>query len=222
MYYTPKMEAIMFNIDEEKDRLTKNLSEQYSQNTINMEEYERILEYINKIETRKEINIIEKIIQENSIKNNELTIIQNSEIMIPKTNEKHLSVFSWRSTNVKSINGNGGKFISLFGANRIIVDNLPKGRTVLNVNSVFGLTEIIVSKNIKIINKTVPIFSGIFAPDEINKEDEELPELYIIGKAVFGNITIKATDEFKKEKDEEKAFEKKVKEKILQKIYDKM
>ena len=212
----------MFNIDEEKDRLVKKLSEQYSQNILNMEEYERILEYINKIETRKEINIIEKIIQENSIENNELTVIQNNEIIIPKSNQRHLSMFSWRSANVKSVNGNGGKFISLFGANRIIADNLPKGRTVLNVNSVFGLTEIIVSKNIKIINKTVPVFSGIFAPDEINREDEELPELYIIGKAIFGNITIKAIDEFKKKKDQEKEFEEKVKEKILQKIYEKM
>jgi hypothetical protein len=216
------MEVHMFNIDEEKDKLAKELSEQYSKNIINMEEYERILEYINKIETKKEVNIIEKIIQENDIENNELTVSQNNKITIQKTKEKHLSMFSWRTTNVKSINGNGGKFISLFGTNRIIVANLPKGRTVINVNSVFGLTEIIVSKNIKIINKAIPIFSGIFSPNEINGENEELPELHIVGKAIFGNITIKAIDEFKKEKEQEKEFEERVKEKILKKIYDKM
>jgi hypothetical protein len=81
------MEVHMFNIDEEKDTLAKKLSEQYSQNIISVEEYERILEYINKIETKKEINIIEKIIHENNIENNELTIIQNNEITIPKTNK---------------------------------------------------------------------------------------------------------------------------------------
>jgi hypothetical protein len=70
------------------------------------------------------------------------------------------------------------------------------GRTVINVNSIFGLTEIIISENIKIVNKTEPIFSGIFAPSEINKENEQLPELYIIGKAIFGNITIKRMKEF--------------------------
>jgi hypothetical protein len=181
----------MINVDEEKDNLTKKLSEQYSQNIINMEEYERILEYINKIETGKEISIIYKIIQENNVNNSTLTITKNSEIIIPKTNEKHLSMFSWRTSNVKPLNGNGGKYTSVFGTNQIIVDNLPKGRTVINVNSIFGLTEIIVSDNIKIVNKTVPIFSGIFSPNEINKEDEELPELYIVGKAIFGNITIK-------------------------------
>ncbi|MDR1302513.1 MAG: hypothetical protein LBK43_08615 [Treponema sp.] len=204
----------MFDIDEEKDTLAKALSEQYSQNIISMEEYERLLEYINKIETKKEANIIEKIIQENNIETNE--------IIMPQTKERYFSMFSWRTTNVKSINGNGGKFISLFGTNRIIVDNLPKGKTVLNVNSVFGLTEIIVSKNIRIINKTVAIFSGIFSPDEINRKNEELPELYIIGKAIFGNITIKAIDVFKKETEQEKEFEEKVKEKILKRIYDEM
>ncbi|MHC6202295.1 hypothetical protein ACYULU_03775 [Breznakiellaceae bacterium SP9] len=168
----------MSNVTEEKERLTQKLAEQYSQNSINMEEYERVLEYINKIETKKEINSIEKIIQENSDENN----------------ENHLSVFSWRTINIKPINGNGGKFISVFGANRIVVDNLPKGRTVIEVKSIGGLTEIIVPKDIKIINKAVPIFSGIFVPNEINKENDELPELYIVGKAVFGNITIRTNN----------------------------
>jgi hypothetical protein len=101
----------MINIDEEKDKLTQKLSEQYSQNTINMEEYERILEYINKIETGKEISIIKKIIQENNINNNELTVTKNNEIITPKNNEKHLSMFSWRTSNVMPVNGNGGKYM---------------------------------------------------------------------------------------------------------------
>jgi hypothetical protein len=206
-------EAGMFNLDEEKENLTKKLSEQYSRNIINMEEYERLLEYINKIETKKEISIIEKIIQENNVENNE--------IIIPKSNEKHLSMFSWRTSNVKPINGNGGKYISLFGANRIIVDNLPRGRTVIKVNSIFGLTEIIVPENIKIINKADPIFSGIFTPNEINEKDEELPELYIIGKAIFGNITIKTIKNFEKELEKENEFAKKFEEKIRQKMLDK-
>jgi hypothetical protein len=208
----------MFNIDEEKDELAKKLSEQYAQNIINMEEYERILEYINKIETKKEINIIERIIQENNAAS---AITQNNEIMIPETTEKYWSIFSWRSLDLKSTNGNGGNYTSLFGVNRIIVDNLPMGRTVLKVTSIFGLTEIIVPKNIKIINKVTPLFSGIFMSDEIKKESEELPELYIIGKAICGNITIKTAeekaDEMRKEKEFERKYEEKYKEKMLKK-----
>jgi hypothetical protein len=211
----------MINIDEERDKLTQKLSEQYSQNILSMEEYERILEYINKIETGREISFIQKIIQENNVTNNELTPPQNDEIIIPKTTEKHLSIFSWRTSNVRPLHGNGGKYISVFGTNRIIVDKLPKGRTVINVNSVFGLTEIIVPNNIKITNEIAPIFSGIFLPNEINKEDEELPELYIVGKAIFGNITIKKVAEHNDEVKKYNELSEKITEQIHQKIIDK-
>jgi hypothetical protein len=177
--------------DEEKENLIKTLSEQYSQNIINVEEYERILEYLNKIETKNEINIIEKIISEHKVDHNEISAKNNTGTITPGAGEKHLAFFSWRTTNAELINGNGGKYTSLFGGHRIIVDNLPKGRTILNVSSIFGLTEILVSQNIKIINKVVPIFSGMFAPDGTNNKGEELPELYIIGRAVFGNVTVK-------------------------------
>jgi hypothetical protein len=209
----------MFNINEEKDRLAKNLAEQYSQNIISLEEYERILEYLNKIETKKEIYVIEKIIYENTgVNKNELETIQDNEIMTPKSNERHLTIFSWRSLNIKPANGNGGKHTSLFGTNRIIVDNPPDGKLVLNVNSIFGLTEIIVPKNIKIINKAVPIFSGIFVSEELMKESEELPELYIFGNAIFGNITIKTAEEKAEEMRKEKEFEEKHSEKIKEKM----
>jgi hypothetical protein len=197
----------MFIGDEEKDKVTKELSDQYSQNIINMDEYERLLEYINKTETKKELTIIEKIIHENTVKNNE--------IIIEKSNEKNLSMFSWRTSNVKSLNGNGGKYISLFGANQLIVENLPKGRTILKINSIFGLIEIIVSKNIKIINKTVPIFSGIFQSQPTDeKADDDSPELYITGKAIFGNITIKRIEVLEKYNE----LNKKITEKIYRKI----
>jgi hypothetical protein len=212
----------MLNMDEEKDKLAKALSEQYAQNLITMEEYERILEYINKIETKREAGILEKIIRENTLEDSAVTAAQNNDPAIPATGEKHLSAFSWRTTNIKPVNGNAGKFISLFGTNRIIVDNLPRGRTVLQVNSIFGLTEILVSKNIKITNRVAPIFSGVFSPNTINRDDAGLPELYIVGKAVFGNITIRTIDEFNKETGQEKEFAEKVKEKILQKIYEKI
>jgi hypothetical protein len=188
-----------------------------------MEEYERILDYINKIETKKEINILGKIIQENNNEDNKLTEVQSSEIIIPKTKEKNLSLFSWRTINLKPTSGgNGGKFTSIFGANRIIIDNLPKGRTIIKVNSIFGLTEIILSQKAKIINKAIPIFAGIFAPNETTTTGEELPELYIVGRAIFGNITVRTIEEVIEEAKKEKEFEEKYKEKVMQNIYDKL
>jgi hypothetical protein len=60
-----------------------------------------------------------KIIQENSIENNELTISQNNKIMMPEANEKHLSMFSWRTANEKPVNGSGRKLISSFEGRKI-------------------------------------------------------------------------------------------------------
>jgi hypothetical protein len=208
----------MYNFDDEKEKLIKMLSEKYSQNIITTEEYERILEYINKIETKKEITIIEKIILENIVNENELSITPRNEVTTSEKKEKHLSMFSWRTTNIKPINGNGGEFTSFFGANRIILENLSKGKTVLNVNSIFGLTEIITTQDIKIINKAVPIFSGIFMPNEIKGSNEELPELSITGKAVFGNITVKIMEELKEEKEFGEKYAEEIRKKMLDKI----
>ena len=207
----------MINIDDRKDEMIQELSIKYSQNIINIEEYERMLEYINKIETNLEIKIIEKILHEINKDNKELIISPNNKI-ITNYKEKHLSLFSWKTSNLDLFNGNSGKYFSVFGTNRIIVNNLPKGKTILNVNSIFGLTEILVSKNIKIINKATPFLSGIFISNEVNVNEEDNPELYIFGKAIFGNITIKTIEENKKEEDHYKKFV----EKAIEKKYNKL
>ncbi|GHU75300.1 hypothetical protein FACS189461_1300 [Spirochaetia bacterium] len=175
----------MLKFEEEKDKLTQKLSEQYAKSTVTMEEYERILEYINKIETKKEITIIEKIIDENSANNSEVTLLQTA---VPQTAEEHTSVFSWRASTVKATNE---KYITVFGAHQIIADDLPKGRTVIDVETTFGLTEIIVPKNVKITTNVKSIFSGIFMHGEAGETETGGPELYINGKAVFSDITIK-------------------------------
>ncbi|GHU06304.1 hypothetical protein FACS1894147_13050 [Spirochaetia bacterium] len=178
----------MLKFEEEKDTLTKKLSEQYSKSTVTMEEYERILEYINKIETKKEISIIEKIIDENGANNSEITVPQAS---VPQTAETHTSVFSWRASTVKSVNE---RYIAVFGAHQIIVDDLPKGRTIIDVESAFSLTEIIVPKNVKVTTSVMPFFSGIFMPGAAAENEPGAPELYIRGNAFFSNITIKRND----------------------------
>ena len=169
------------NIDEEKDKLMRILSEEYSKNVMTIEEYEHILEYINKIETEKELIVIKKIIQEHSEGKDNLEILSY---------DSRKNIFSHKSSYVKSINGSGGKYTNVFGSDRIIVENLPKGKTLLHIECIFGLTEIMVPKHIKITSQISPVFSGIFVPpNEINKS-ENTPELYLVGRAVFGNITI--------------------------------
>jgi hypothetical protein len=215
------MEVYMINMDEQRENLTQKLSQQYALNMINIEEYERLLEYVNRIETPKELSIVQGIIHENNANNSIVPITEQSEIVVPQDADRHMSVFSWRTSNVRPVNGNGGRYMSVFGTNQIIVDSLPPGRTVINVDSVFGLTEIIVPANIKITNKIAPIFAGVFSPANETGEDDALSELYLVGKAVFSNITIKTAGEHNAQVRKYNELTEKITDEIHQKIINK-
>jgi len=179
----------MANIEDEKNRLTVKLSDQYSRNVITLDEYERLLDYINKIETTKEI----------SIANNMLQVYKPAESPEPDNvtgifdffkGQRYDTIFSNRTVNVESKNGNGGKFSVVFGTNKIIVANLPPGKTVINIECVFGSIEILLCQNVKITNSINPVFSNV---DILHDRyvDEYIPELHVKGEVVFGNVTIK-------------------------------
>jgi len=167
----------MVDVIKEKERLTHDLTDQYSKSIISLEEYEGKIDMVNKVDSVKELKAVQKI----------CGIVDP--MLLENSEEEQLTIFSWRSTNVKPVNGNAGKFVCVFGTNRITINDMPKGKTVLHVESIFGLTEILIPKNVRVINRATPIISGIFFTDETEREDDA-PELYITGTAVFGNITI--------------------------------
>jgi len=180
----------MADIEFEKNRLTEKLSDQYSRNVITLDEYERLLDYINKIETTKEI----------SIANNMLQVYRPAEPPEPEPDSsvfdlfkrhtnKYDTIFSTRTLNVNLNNERDNKFSVIFGTNRIIVDNLPPGKTTLNIECVFGAMEIFIRQNARIINNITPVFSSVDSPHD--RYDEYLPELRIKGDVVFGSVTIK-------------------------------
>jgi hypothetical protein len=61
------MNDIMKTLEDKKEEITEELSKQYSLNKISLEEYERLIEYAHKIETEKELIILEKIVNENNV-----------------------------------------------------------------------------------------------------------------------------------------------------------
>jgi len=201
------MNDLSINFEDEKNRLTEKLSEQYARNAINIEEYERLLDYINKIETKKELTVVNNIIQGyntssaeeaparqkyNSYEVDDAPGGRIASFLFSHGGREHAAVFSTQTTTLEPVNGKGGKFTSVFGTHRIMADYLPPGRTVINLEIVFGTCEIIVSRNTRIINKADTVFSGISAPNEsYNYHDNgSMPELVIKGEVVFGNLTI--------------------------------
>jgi len=173
----------MIDVFEEKEKLTRELSDQYSRSIISLEEYEKMIDSVNKIESVNELRAVQRMTR------------NDSELSLPGENsQKHVTVFSWRSVTLDPVNGDAGKYTCVFGTNQIKVNDLPEGKTFLHVESIFGLTEIFVSKKIKLINDIVPVMSGIFTSNVAENTDSNSPELHLTGKAVFGNITIVRTE----------------------------
>ncbi|MCL1960140.1 MAG: hypothetical protein FWF68_11140 [Spirochaetes bacterium] len=181
----------MADIEYEKNRLTEKLSDQYSRNVITLDEYERLLDYTSKIETTKEISIANKMLQfYRPAEPPEPDTSSGVFDLFKKQTENYDTIFSNRTINVSPKNGIGGKFSVVFGTNKIIVDNLPPGKTVINIECVFGSVEVLIRQNVKIVNSITPVFSSIDSPSD-KYIDEYLPELHLKGESVFGNITIK-------------------------------
>jgi hypothetical protein len=182
---------VMDNIDEEKNKLTGKLSQQYSHNKISLEEYERLIEYIHKIETGKEMIIIGKIIEEN----NAINITENNVKKISKNGKRtgnNYTILSSQKTSGAIINETEN-FISILGDNHIIINenDLKDNETTINIYTILGETVIHIAENISVINKTTPILGGIWVDERINNGRGDGKIIIINGNAILGNITIK-------------------------------
>ena len=51
-------------VEERKEKAIENLSDSFAKNRLPLEEYERLVEYINKIESERELIVVEKIVAE--------------------------------------------------------------------------------------------------------------------------------------------------------------
>jgi hypothetical protein len=192
----------MINMFEEKEKLTAELSEQYSKSIINLNDFEKMIDEVNKIDSAKELIVVKKMVYENP----DLSLIEdgkekdrkavekenNTFVMSPKKfkKRKYENIFSSRSITAEPVNGHAGKFSCVFGSNQIKINSLPRGETVLQLETAFGSTEIFVPKRIKIVNEVTAVFASVSVPDNEEIAYEDQPELRIKGDAVFANITV--------------------------------
>ena len=180
----------------EKDRLTQMLSDQYAKNIIDMEEFEKMLELVNKAETNRDIKVIEKMSHAYSdmVKPINSEPAYGAKPPIPTTrNKEYVSIFSSREITINPECGKAGTFSTVFGNMKINVYDLPRGRTKLKVEAVFGSIEILVPQGIEVKTNITPVFGNVSMDRDnfYNSGNNDRPELYIKGEAVFGNISIK-------------------------------
>jgi hypothetical protein len=181
-----KMANIEINL--EKERLTNILSTQYAQDLIALDEYERLLDFVNKTETNKEIEYIRKIINTNETyalkentkdesrldnrpKTNIFTILMN--LLPKKKNIKRVKIFS------------GSYELKLYDIDFI------ENKLIIKIENFGGDAFFYIARN-TVVENNVQNYSGKYSMNErINISNNEIKNKLIIKGANFGgNIHI--------------------------------
>ena len=200
-----KLPALKEIVEERKEKSIESLSDSFAKNKLPLEEYERLVEYINKIESERELVVVEKMVREyaadydsNGTKTEPAVYDDDDDEYhsVYKPNQQNsgsnITILSNRTVNgpVKS----GAQFVSILGSECIKIRkaDLSKRRTKINVVSILGDSTVMVESGIRVINKAIPILGNAEIDYRVeNQARENEPELVISGAALLGNITIK-------------------------------
>ena len=195
-----KLPALREIVEERKEKAIENLSDSFARNKLPMEEYERLVEYINKIESERELVVIEKIVAEydagsdgnESLKKSAYNDDEDEpDYYPPRSQSSNLTVLSSRTFSGPL--ESGAQFVSILGSEQIKVRraDLHKKKTVLNVVSILGESVISVESGIRVSNRAIPILGGCWTEQKVDKQArDDDPELIISGAALLGNITV--------------------------------
>ena len=200
-----KLPALREIVEERKEKAIQDLSDSYAKNRLPLEEYERLVEYINKIESERELIVVEKIVAEyrgNDMAGEAPNAPFYDDDDEPDRYRNHsaagnsLTVLSSRVLNgpLRS----GAQYVSILGSTVIKVrkEDLPKRRTTLDVVSILGECVVYVEPGIRVVNNAIPILGGSWTNGKVNKQARDGgPELVISGAALLGNITVKLLKE---------------------------
>jgi len=185
-------------IEERKEKIVENLSDNYAKNRLPLEEYERLVEYINKIESERELMVVEKIVAEyggnetpgKPVYDDDEPSYYSSHLQGSNA-DSNLTILSSRTLSgpLKS----GSSFVSILGSCHVKVrkSDLGKKQTVLDVVTILGDCVISVESGIRVNNRAIPILGGSWTDQNVGKgASGGEPELVISGAALLGNITV--------------------------------
>jgi len=193
-----KLPALKELIEERKEKAVLSLSESFAKNRLPLEEYERLVEYINKIESERELVLVEKIVAEHG--GAETPVYDSPD----EDDEDELEYKATRSSSVnlallssRSFSGelkSGTEYISILGSSYIKIRkaDLRKQKTVLSLVSILGDIVIHVESGVRVRNKAIPVLGSASVNSKVSKQAQQNdPEIVISGIALLGSITVK-------------------------------
>ena len=197
-----KLPALKEIIEERKEKAIESLSENFAKNKLPLEEYERLVEYIHKTESERELVVVEKIVAEYGGADTPEEADDDYEPDYPH-NQRHQNsgMGNMCILSTRSFSGplsHGSQFISLLGSSVIKIRkaDLEKRRTEINVLAILGSCEIIVESGIRITNKAIPLLGNAGISQKLLKQAKEGDqELVISGMALLGDISVRMLKE---------------------------
>jgi hypothetical protein len=198
-----KLPALREIVEERKEKAIENLSDSFAKNKLPLEEYERLVEYIQKIESERELIVVEKMVAEYGGSESPKKDIyedenDENEDNYPRNTHQGSSLTVLSSRTISGPVESGMQFVSILGSEHIKIRkvDLSRRKTVLNVVSILGESVISVESGIRVSNRAVPILGGAWTDRKVERSaDNREPELVISGAALLGNITVKLLKE---------------------------
>ena len=205
-----KLPALREIVEERKEKAIETLSASYARNRMPLEEYERLVEYINKIESERELVVVERIVAEykgddepdapgersgadlSGPEPDEIDDYEPANYPHYQSSLSNLAILSSRviSGPLKS----GSQFVSILGSQHIKIRkaDLKKRQTIMDLVSILGETTILVEPGIRVVNKVIPILGGSWTDQKVDMQVRSGdPELVISGAALLGSVTVK-------------------------------
>ena len=185
------MGQLITTLEERKEKITDKLSTEYSLNHISIEEYERLIKYSQTIETEKELQILEKLVDGyngNESYDREIETDGSNYFYSGNAEKEHVTLLSSRKTTGPITNGS---FINILGSEKIVITekDLVNRDTTLSFVVLLGSVDIQVPDNVNVINKTLPLLSDVKIADNITTHGRK--NLIIAGNVILGEIKVK-------------------------------
>ncbi|MDR2518599.1 MAG: cell wall-active antibiotics response protein [Spirochaetaceae bacterium] len=182
------MERENLTLEARKERAVKTLSEAFSRSALGLDEYERLTAYISRLESDREMAVVEKVVED--------TVLYADGPEVSRAAGAGLTLLSARTVSADAPALKKRRlFLNVLGNTTIIIrpGDLPKGRTVLRVAAVLGITTIIVPPEVRITIEAASFLGGIFlCPGAGEAARPDSPELVVTGGAYGGNISIRS------------------------------
>ncbi|MDR0503289.1 MAG: cell wall-active antibiotics response protein [Treponema sp.] len=188
------MESAVEVKENRKNQIIEKLSTYYSLNYMSLEEYERLAAYSNNIETDKELDILENII-ESSCSSEKPGENQNHESGASSALDDqrlYYTILSSRKTSGSILKKENIKIINILGEHQIILseNDLTRNETVIDVMSLLGNVIVRVPDNVEVICRVIPLLGDISMKDDDEYKGNK-KKLIITGNTILGSISIK-------------------------------